>query len=52
MMVSSSTACTWNGTDMLKAHGLRYVRDGQLILSGVDVAVQPGQSLAVHGAET
>jgi putative ABC transport system ATP-binding protein len=34
---------------MLKAHGLRYVRDGQLILSGIDVTVQPGQSLAVTG---
>jgi putative ABC transport system ATP-binding protein len=34
---------------MLKAHGLRYVRDGQLILTGVDVSVEPGQSLAVTG---
>jgi putative ABC transport system ATP-binding protein len=34
---------------MLKARGLRYVRDGQLILSGIDVTVEPGQSLAVTG---
>jgi len=34
---------------MLKARGLRYVRDGQLILSGVDVTVEAGQSLAVTG---
>jgi putative ABC transport system ATP-binding protein len=34
---------------VLKARGLRYVRDGQLILSGVDLTVQPGQSLAVTG---
>lgn len=34
---------------MLKARGLRYVRNGQLILSGVDVDVQPGESLAVTG---
>src|ERR1022692_2385820 len=34
---------------MLEAHGLRYVRDGQLILSGVDVTVRPGESLAVTG---
>jgi putative ABC transport system ATP-binding protein len=34
---------------MLEAHGLRYVRDGQLILTGVDVSVEPGQSLAVTG---
>jgi putative ABC transport system ATP-binding protein len=34
---------------MLKAHGLRYVRDGQLILTGVDVTAQPGESLAVTG---
>jgi ABC-type lipoprotein export system ATPase subunit len=34
---------------MLKAHGLRYARDGQLILTGVDVTAQPGESLAVTG---
>ncbi len=34
---------------MLKAHGLRYVRDGQLILSGIDVTVEAGESLAVTG---
>jgi len=34
---------------MLKARGLRYVRDGQLILSDIDVTVQPGESLAVTG---
>jgi putative ABC transport system ATP-binding protein len=34
---------------MLKARGLRYVRDGQLILSGIDVTVEPGESLAVTG---
>jgi putative ABC transport system ATP-binding protein len=34
---------------MLKANGLRYVRDGQLILTGVDLTAQPGESLAVTG---
>jgi putative ABC transport system ATP-binding protein len=34
---------------MLKARGLRYERDGQLILDGVDVAVEAGESLAVTG---
>ena len=34
---------------MLQARGLRYVRDGQLILSGVDVTIAAGQSLAVTG---
>ncbi len=34
---------------MLKARGLRYVRDGQLILSDIDVSVEPGESLAVTG---
>lgn len=34
---------------MLKARGLRYERDGQLILAGIDVAVEAGESLAVTG---
>jgi putative ABC transport system ATP-binding protein len=34
---------------MLKAHELGYVRDGQHILSGVHVKVDPGESLAVTG---
>jgi putative ABC transport system ATP-binding protein len=34
---------------MLKARGLRYVRDGQLILTGVDMTVEPGESVAVTG---
>ena len=34
---------------MLKARGLKYVRDGHLILSDVDVTVDAGQSLAVTG---
>jgi putative ABC transport system ATP-binding protein len=34
---------------MLAAHGLGYVRDGQQILTGVDVIVEPGESLAVTG---
>ena len=34
---------------MLDARGLRYVRDSQTILSGVDVTVDPGESLAVTG---
>ncbi len=34
---------------MLDARGLRYVRDGQTILAGVDVTLDPGQSLAVTG---
>jgi putative ABC transport system ATP-binding protein len=38
-----------DGADMLDARGLRYVRDGQTILAGVDVTVDPGQSLAVTG---
>jgi putative ABC transport system ATP-binding protein len=34
---------------MLKARGLVYARGGQQILSGVDVTVEPGESLAVTG---
>jgi putative ABC transport system ATP-binding protein len=34
---------------MLKAQGLRSVRDGQEILASVDVIVEPGESLAVTG---
>jgi len=34
---------------MLEARGLHYLRDGQTILSGVDVTVRPGESLAVTG---
>jgi putative ABC transport system ATP-binding protein len=34
---------------MLEARGLRYVRDGQVILDGVDLTVPAGQSVAVTG---
>jgi putative ABC transport system ATP-binding protein len=34
---------------MLTARGLRYIRDGQVILDGLDVDVSPGESLAVVG---
>ncbi len=34
---------------MLTAHALRYVRDGQVILAGVDVSVGAGERLAVTG---
>jgi putative ABC transport system ATP-binding protein len=34
---------------MLRAHGLRYVRDRQLILSGINLTVAPRESLAVTG---
>ncbi|SRR6266581_2691728 len=34
---------------MLTAHALRYVRDDQVILAGVDVAVGAGERLAVTG---
>jgi putative ABC transport system ATP-binding protein len=34
---------------MLEAHRLEYVRGGQQILAGVDVIVEPGESLAVTG---
>jgi putative ABC transport system ATP-binding protein len=34
---------------MLKAHGLRYARNGQEILANVDVTIEPGESLAVTG---
>jgi len=34
---------------MLSGRGLYYVRDGQQILNGVDVLVEPGESLAVTG---
>jgi putative ABC transport system ATP-binding protein len=34
---------------MLKAHGLRYVRNGQEILAHVEVTIEPGESLAVTG---
>ena len=37
------------GPDVLSAHGLSYRRGGQLILDGLDVAVSPGESLAVVG---
>jgi putative ABC transport system ATP-binding protein len=43
------TGRTGGGADMLDARGLRYIRDGQTILSGVDVTVDPGESLAVTG---
>ena len=43
------TGRTGDGADMLDARGLRYLRDGQTILSGVDVTVDPGESLAVTG---
>ncbi len=34
---------------MLKARGLAYARGGQQILSGIDVTVEAGESLAVTG---
>jgi putative ABC transport system ATP-binding protein len=34
---------------VLQAHGIRYVRDGQLILDGIDLSIEPGESLAVTG---
>jgi ABC-type Fe3+/spermidine/putrescine transport system ATPase subunit len=34
---------------MLEARGLRYVLDGQLIFTGIDVTVTAGESLAVTG---
>ena len=34
---------------MLEARGIRYVREGQLILDGVDVTVPAGSSLSVTG---
>jgi putative ABC transport system ATP-binding protein len=34
---------------MLKARGLEYERDGRPILAGIDVTVEPGESLAVTG---
>ena len=34
---------------MLKARGLGYERDGRQILAGVDVTLEPGESLAVTG---
>jgi putative ABC transport system ATP-binding protein len=34
---------------MLRGSGLGYVRDGEQILNGVDVVVEPGESLAVTG---
>jgi len=34
---------------VLQAHGIRYVRDGQLILDGIDLSVEPGESLAITG---
>lgn len=34
---------------MLKASGLSYVRDGQRIFSGIELTVEPGESLAVTG---
>ncbi len=43
------TSPAGDGADMLDARGLRYIRDGQTILTGVDVTVDPGESLAVTG---
>jgi putative ABC transport system ATP-binding protein len=34
---------------VIQARGIRYIRDGQLILDGVDLAVAPGESLAITG---
>jgi ABC-type lipoprotein export system ATPase subunit len=34
---------------VLEARGIRYSRDGQLILDGIDLAVAPGESLAITG---
>ncbi len=34
---------------MLEARGIRYTRDGQLILAGIDLTVAPGESLAITG---
>ncbi len=34
---------------MLEARGIRYVRDGQLILAGIDLTVAQGESLAITG---
>src|SRR4051812_19446547 len=34
---------------ILEARGLRYERDGRVILEGVDVTVGPGESVAVVG---
>jgi putative ABC transport system ATP-binding protein len=36
-------------TPVLEARGIRYVRDGQVILDGVDLTVPAGQSVAVTG---
>src|SRR5450755_865122 len=46
----SSTGPTRKGkADMLEARGIRYLRDGQLILDGIDLTVAAGESLAVTG---
>ena len=37
------------GAYVLEARGIRYVREGQLILDGVSLAVPAGESLAVTG---
>jgi len=34
---------------VLEARGIRYLRDGQLILDGIDLTVAAGESLAVTG---
>ncbi|HXP58599.1 MAG TPA: heme ABC exporter ATP-binding protein CcmA [Streptosporangiaceae bacterium] len=34
---------------VIEARGIRYVRDGQAILDGVDLAVPAGESLAITG---
>ena len=36
-------------TPVLEARGIRYVRDGQVILDGVDLTVPAGQSVAITG---
>ncbi len=37
-------------TYAVEARGIRYVREAQLILDGVDLAVPVGQSVAITGA--
>jgi ABC-type lipoprotein export system ATPase subunit len=39
----------WSEAEMLTAHGLGYVRDGQRIFSGIELTVERGESLAVTG---
>ncbi len=48
-MAWSFAGRTWSVTEMIQASGIDYRRDGQQILSGIDLTVSSGESIAVVG---